>query len=167
LFILIVPAAVNFPQLIANSVLYGISKHKITFYVLLAEGLSNIALSLILVYLGYGIVGVAIGTAAPQFIIYVLIYPIVFYRVLKTPVSHFYKTAARSLLYSAVICAPPAWIMYHLLRPDTWLNFLIGGCTTALVAALGFYRFLMEPDDKKRLIDKLRSIIMKATGKRG
>jgi len=166
LFIMIVPAAINFPQLIANSVLYGISRHKITFWVLMAEAVSNIALSLILVRY-WGIIGVAVGTAVPQFIIYTIVYPIVFYRELKTPVSRFYKTASRSLLYSAVICVPAAWIIYQLLKPETWLNFLIGGCTTALVAAVGFYRLLLDADDKKRLLEKLRSIIIKVTGKRG
>jgi O-antigen/teichoic acid export membrane protein len=165
LYLLIVPAAINFPQLIANSVLFGISRHKIIFYVLAAEAVAKIILSLILVKY-WGIVGVAIGTAVPQLIIYSVVYPIAFYRELKTPVSQFYKTASRSLLYSAIICIPPAWLMYHFLRPDTWLNFLIGGCFTALVAAVGFYRLLLDADDKKRLIEKLRSIIMKMTGKR-
>jgi len=167
LYLLIVPAAINFPQLIANSVLFGISRHQIIFYVLAAEATANIILSLVLVLIfHWGIVGVAIGTAVPQVIIYSVVYPIVFYRELKTPVLRFYKTAGRSLLYSAAFCIPPAWIIYHLLEPDTWLNFLIGGCFTALVAAFGFYRFLLDADDKKRLIDKLRSMILKITGKR-
>ncbi len=166
LYLLIVPAAINFPQLIANSVLYGISRHKITFYVLAAEAVSKIILSLVLVLVfHWGIVGVAIGTAVPQLLIYTLVYPYFFYRELKAPVSQFYKTAARSLLYSAVVCIPPAWLAYYFLKPDTWLNFAIGGCFTALVAFVGFYHFLLDADDKKRLIEKLRSIIVKISGK--
>lgn len=166
LYLLIVPAAIFFPQLIANSVLYGISRHRVTFKVLVAEAISNIVLSLILVH-RWGMIGVAIGTAVPQFIIYTVVYPIVFYKELKTPVIRFYKTAGRSLVYSAVFCIPPAWVIYHLLRPDNWLNFFIGGFTTAIVAGIGFYYVLLDADDKKRLLEKLGSIILKVTGRRG
>lgn len=158
LHLLIIPAAVFFPQLIAYSVLYGISRHKISLYILVLEGFSNIVLSLILVRY-WGIVGVAVGTAIPQLIIYLAVFPIVFHRVLRADVSRFYKTAAASIVRSVMITAPAAFLITRYLKPDTWLNFFTGGTIITVIAAVGFYKFVLEPSDKKSLTDKLKGML--------
>ena len=156
LYILIIPASIYLPQMIANSVLFGISKHKILLYILAAEGVSNIALSLALVG-RYGIVGVALGTAIPQAIIYLFIYPYVFHRAMDAKLSTFYLTAARSIIYAVVFTLPVAWLAVKILSPDSWLR-LIGGCLLVSLAMLvGFGGFILERDDRMRIVGILKA----------
>ncbi len=156
LHVLIVPASIYLPQMIANSVLFGISKHRILFYILAAEGVANIALSLALVQ-RYGILGVALGTAIPQAIIYLFIYPIVFHRAMASSVSVFYRTALRSATWAVVFTLPVACLTTRLLTPDTWPR-LIGGCLLVSLAMLtGFSVVILQTDDRARIIESLKS----------
>ena len=156
LYILIIPASIYLPQMIANSVLFGVSKHKVLFYILAAEGVSNIALSLALVG-RYGILGVALGTAIPQAIIYMFIYPYVFHRVMAAKVSTFYLTAARSIIYAVVFTLPVSWFAVRILTPDSWPR-LIGGCALVTVAMLiGFGGFILERNDRMRIFEILKA----------
>ncbi|HWR81918.1 MAG TPA: oligosaccharide flippase family protein, partial [Candidatus Deferrimicrobium sp.] len=122
--ILILSSAIHLPQSIAASVLLGISKHKIAFYIQGAEALSKIILSVILVH-SLGIVGVAVASAVPQVLIYSFIYPYVFHRAIEADVRKFYFTAGRSLLLSVVVLLPVAWVVRHVKPPDTWLALIV------------------------------------------
>ena len=153
--ILIVPAAIYLPQMIANSVLFGVSRHKVLFYILTAEGVSNIALSLILVG-HYGIIGVALGTAIPQFLIYLFIYPKVFYRTMNSPVTPFCLTALKSVVISTVIALPVSLGMRALLRPEHWASLFADVGIVLLVAVIGFFGLILETEDRDRILKKLR-----------
>ncbi len=161
LHVLIVTAMVFFPQMIANSVLLGISRHKIAFYILAAEAVANIGLSLLLVG-RYGIMGVALGTAIPQMIIYLFIYPVVFYRVMASDVGVFYRTAARSIVFAVVFVLPPAWLMRELLAPDTWITLIVDCMVPTITAIIGMTWIILEPDDRERLFGKIRGMVTKS-----
>ena len=64
LVILIIPSTLMWAQAASGRVLFGISKHRTWAFVTLAEGVSNLVLSVLLVR-PYGIVGDALGTAIP------------------------------------------------------------------------------------------------------
>ena len=64
LVILIVPSTLMWAQAASGRVLFGISKHRTWAFVTLAEGISNLILSILLVR-PYGIIGDALGTAIP------------------------------------------------------------------------------------------------------
>src|SRR5438270_2066169 len=64
LVILIVPSTLMWAQAASGRVLFGISKHRTWAFVTLAEGISNLILSILLVR-PYGIIGDAMGTAIP------------------------------------------------------------------------------------------------------
>jgi O-antigen/teichoic acid export membrane protein len=160
LHILIVPAAIQMPQTIANSVLFGISKHNVLFYVLSAEAISKIALSLLL--LGpLGIVGVALGTAIPQVIIYSFVFPWFFYRALNAPVSSFYSAAGISIAKAVVVVLPIAWTMKWILTPDTWSALLIDSIVATVPMILGLFTFILLPNDKRRILDGLKTMVGK------
>ena len=74
LVILLVPSTVMWAQAASGRVLFGISKHKTWAYVTMAEGISNLILSIILVR-PYGIIGDAYGTAIPLMCSMVLFMP--------------------------------------------------------------------------------------------
>jgi O-antigen/teichoic acid export membrane protein len=64
LVILIIPSTLMWAQAASGRILFGISRHRTWAFVTLAEGISNLILSIILVR-PYGIVGDAFGTAIP------------------------------------------------------------------------------------------------------
>ena len=64
LVILVIPSTLMWAQAASGRVLFGISKHRTWAFVTLAEGISNLILSVTLVR-PYGIIGDALGTAIP------------------------------------------------------------------------------------------------------
>jgi len=158
--VLIIAGGIYFPQSIANSVLFGISRHKIAFYILISEATSKIILSLILLKY-YGILGVAMGTAIPQIIIYSFIYPTVFYKAMNADVSVFYRGAIKSILLSAVFVLPAAFLMRAVAVPDTWHKLLAGGFVITVTMLLGMYFVVLDEFDQKRIISKFRQYILR------
>jgi O-antigen/teichoic acid export membrane protein len=152
--ILAVAAAIFLPQTVANSVLFGVSKHRIAFYVLLSEAVAKITLSIILVHY-MGIIGVAVGTAIPQLIIYIFIYPIVFHRAMSARPGPFYKTALVSIVWSVIFTLPVGYLLSLVARPDSWFNLFFNGLAVGLVALIGLVIFILEKDDRDRMIGKL------------
>ena len=64
LIILLIPSTLMLAQAASGRILFGISKHKAWAWVVLAEGIANLVLSITLVR-HYGIIGDALGTAIP------------------------------------------------------------------------------------------------------
>jgi O-antigen/teichoic acid export membrane protein len=164
LLILMLGSAIAYPQLIANSILYGLSKHKIVFYVHLGEALCNLGLSVVLIHY-LGIVGVAWGTTIPQLVIYSVVYPLAFQRVIGGKARQFYTNATRSLLVAAVITAPTAWVMRTVLPPDTWLVWIVDCSVVSLAGLAGLFLFVLEPEDRTRLVAKIRSTLGRQSDK--
>jgi len=154
LYTLIISGTIYFPQMIANSVLFGISRHKIALYILAVEAVSNIGLSLLLVK-SYGIWGVALGTAIPQVIIYTFVYPVVFYRVMSSDVKTFYYTAIKSLVMSGLFVLPPAFLMWKLITPDNWAALIFDCAVVTVIMFFGFYRFVLSENDRMKIGEKL------------
>lgn len=155
--ILIVAGAVFYPQMISNSILLGISKHKVAFYVLAVEAISKIALAILLVK-PYGIVGVAYGGAIPQVIIYALVYPYVFHRVIRGNVKKFYAGAARSISLGIIIMLPVALVVRKLIIPGSWANLVIDCAIVSVAMMFGMYRYILEPGDKERIARKFHEL---------
>lgn len=158
--ILIVAGAFYLPQSICNSILLGISRHKIAFYILGSEALSNIILSIILVKT-MGIIGVALGTAIPQIIIYVFVYPVVFHRVIKADVRHFYFSSLRSLTLAAVTITPIAYLIVSLIDPVSWGTFILDCAIVTLAFLVLLVVMILDPEDRQKMIAKLRGYIKK------
>ncbi|MBW9264552.1 MAG: polysaccharide biosynthesis C-terminal domain-containing protein [Candidatus Thiodiazotropha sp. (ex. Lucinisca nassula)] len=75
LYILTLGTLLAIPHTTISSLLYGINKHRIIARLRIYEAISNLVLSIILIYY-LGIAGVALGTAIPQFIFMVVILPL-------------------------------------------------------------------------------------------
>lgn len=162
--ILMLGSAISYPQLIANSILYGLSKHKIVFYVLLAEAIGNLVLSIVLIHF-WGLIGVAWGTTIPQLVIYTMVYPFVFQKVVGGRVREFYSNVSRSLAIAAMIAVPIAWGMRTLLPPESWLTWVIDCSVVSLAGLAGLFLFVLEPADRERLTTKIREKLSRHSDK--
>lgn len=152
--ILVVTAALYLPQVTSNSILLGISRHKPLFYILLAEAVANIVLSVILVQY-IGVYGVALGLAIPQLIIYSVVYPVIYHRILEAPVGRFYKEAAVSASLALIATVPIALLVEYLLVPSNWLIFIVDVVIVTSAILVGFALFILEPYDRQRLLTKV------------
>jgi len=152
--ILIVPAAIFLPQAIAASIMYGIDKHRNLLYIIIAEGLLNVILSVILVG-KYGLAGIAYGTVIPQVIIYLLVVPVNIKSILEISLTRFYI----SLLYSAAAALGVSYLAGYLLtslrEPTGWPLFFGEVFVVALVSLMGGF-FLFDREEAKTIFGRLR-----------
>jgi O-antigen/teichoic acid export membrane protein len=157
LYILIIPASIYLPQVAANSVLLGISRHRTLFKMLAVEATAKITLSVILVK-PLGIFGVALGTAIPQFIIYLFIYPRIFSKIIGLKLKVYYITNLKIIMAASILTVPLSFILRFFNMISGWLGFIISVAIVVAVAAAGFWLRVLEPEDKARIADKLNIV---------
>jgi O-antigen/teichoic acid export membrane protein len=155
LYILVIPACVFLPQVTSNSILMGMGRHRLLFYILSGEALSNIILSLILVWV-IGLHGVALGTAIPQIIIYTVIYPVVFQRVLKTSLRNFYLQSGKAVLLGALVTVPTTLLVERLIPITGWFSFFTDVGIICIAIAVGFVLFVAEKSDRDRILSIIK-----------
>jgi O-antigen/teichoic acid export membrane protein len=155
--ILIVPACIYFPQVMANSVLLGIGKMKHLLYMLVAEAISKILLSVILVQY-WGIYGVAISTAIPQSIIYIFIYPRIFHKVINGNLKTFYLDSIKTITISLLFAIPAAVLAYELIEINGWGKFALAVGFVGLSSLTGFWGWIIANEDKQRVLKQIRRI---------
>ncbi len=149
MLILIVPTCIFLPQMVSNSVLLGIGKHRALLYVLGLEAVSNVSLSIALVHV-WGVYGVALGTAIPQVIIYLFIYPYVFHRAIRASLKDFYRESGIAVITGTIFVLPVAWLANYI-PWGGWPGFVL---KVGLVSAVGFAGFIwrmLEPNDRRRI----------------
>mgnify|MGYP001620198428 CR=1 FL=1 len=103
LAVLVIPITLALMQCPSVEALYGVSKQK--FYTIsnVIEGLANLVLSIILVK-KYGLMGVALGTAIPMFVIKLFVQPVYTCRVIKLSLSYYYiHLMGMSMVKSTII----------------------------------------------------------------
>jgi O-antigen/teichoic acid export membrane protein len=89
-------------QIPPATLLYGISKHRVYSFIVVAEGLVNLGLSLLLVK-KYGIIGVALGTLIPIFVTSFFIVPYYANRVIQVSSSRYTKVLMRGLALGVLV----------------------------------------------------------------
>lgn len=102
ILVLVFPVVMQMLMDPAQGLLYGISKHKILTFVYFGEACANLVLSLIFVRY-WGIVGVALGTAIPLFLIKFFFEPFYVSCVLKISVRSFYALMFENMLKAGLV----------------------------------------------------------------
>jgi len=152
MMILSVGTAIFLPQIIGNSVLFGVEKHRYILQVLIFEVAAKIILAVALVP-RYGIIGMAIANATPQVIFYLTLYPAYMARVLGLQYGLILWTGLKAGLPATAVTLASGWLMLELVPPGDWslfaCNLLI---VTAVVAIPGF--MIIELDDRARVRER-------------
>ena len=155
MIILAVGSAVFLPQIIGNSILFGIERHRYLFYVLVCEAVLKIGLSLALIG-PYGVRGMAIAAAAPQVILYLTLYPYFMSKVLGYPIEGMLGVSARSGIIALVVTATVGLTLRFALPPENWGMFATDVLATGLVAALVGWFAVMEQFDRDRILSAIK-----------
>jgi len=133
LLILLLPSTLYYAQATSTRILFGMSRHRTLAIVVLAEGIANVILSIILIR-PLGIVGDAIGTAIPLACTALFFLPRHLCRQLGVPLRTFLR---ESFLLPAVICFPMAGamaLMQHLFYAHGFRQLVLN-----LLPGLGVY----------------------------
>ncbi len=143
-----------------SSVLYGISKHHIISRLRIYEAVSNLLLSIILVY-PFGIVGVALGTAVPQLLFMGLILPLLVSKAVKFPIGRYiYEAYFRP--FAAVI---PFYACYlglsTYLYPDNLAIFFLEIFVSMPVYAISVYFICMGETEREKTLAVAKRIGVK------
>lgn len=124
LLILVIPSTLMLAQSASGRILFGMAKHKTWAYVVLAEGVANLVLSIALVR-PYGIMGDALGTAIPLTCSMVFFLPQHLCRLLDIRLRTY---LAEAFLLPAALCIPMIaallWIQQRWV-PHTFVQLVI------------------------------------------
>jgi O-antigen/teichoic acid export membrane protein len=129
LVVLTIGMLCNALQAAPSALLYGISKHRPYAIIVVAEGIVNLALSILLVK-RYGIVGVALGTTIPMFFTSLFIVPYFANRAIDLPWKRFSSALLGGLVLGGAVHAASWFVVRRWLVPSY-------GRIAVLVAATG------------------------------
>lgn len=121
----------------AQQILMNAGQHRVLGLLTLAEGVANLALSLLLVG-SFGIVGVAMGTTIPLLARTLLFYPLFMPRVTDLPLSHYVRTAVLPPVCASLpAIALLTWGRFGLpaVSKTNLLGLALGCCLLSAVAA--------------------------------
>lgn len=139
-------------QGIANSVLKGVSKHKVYALMLSAEAVFNLGLSIILIK-DYGIDGVALGTAIPLVVVSFIAIPIYTCKILDLSYwRYIFVSYGPIALFTAIMSFSYRSIP---LTIDSYFTFSIYAGVIAVLFFVFSFFFVLERSHRKVLLTKL------------
>jgi O-antigen/teichoic acid export membrane protein len=109
-------------QNVSTLILAGMARHRILAYLILAEGIVVIIVSIFLVR-RMGLMGVALGTVIPDVISTAVVIPLYTLRLLGISPGRYWKQTFLGPLAAAVPAAGLAWLFSSIVSEPGWLGF--------------------------------------------
>jgi O-antigen/teichoic acid export membrane protein len=131
LAVLSVAQIFNTIQITPSTLLYGISKHKVYSFIVVIEGLVNLAISILLAR-RFGIVGVALGTLLPVTLTTFVFIPLYANRVIGFSNARFYRALGRILLVGGLVQGG-CWLVIRGLLAPSYGRLIVLALATSLV----------------------------------
>jgi len=164
--ILIVLLASQVPamaQLASGSILFGLNKHEYLSYLLAIEAVVKVVLSVVLIK-HYGLLGVALGTAIPDAIVYLTIFPRYYCKVTRVSLGRYVREA----LYPPLVGGIPLACLLYFFRthfePLSWGILLIEIGIGVIVYAVAFFFCCLNRKQRNAitwfLIDKCKGALV-------
>lgn len=146
------------PQLIGQSVLAGMTKHKIIAYANMVNAFVNLFISIVLIK-KYGVVGVALGTVIPQLIISGVVLPCMTCRILNISVKKFFlDTYCRLLIPMGVLFCSLVG-MVSIWKPVSYLIIILESTICSFIYFATLYYLSLDNNEQqfvKRIVLKLK-----------
>jgi O-antigen/teichoic acid export membrane protein len=160
--ILVVPTMVALPQATASSVLYGISRHRGVVILSIVAAVANLALSIVwarwpapmvLLFgrsLDPGLVGVAMGTAVPLFVVSGWASAWYACRALELPLGRYLLDGMLLPGLASLAFLLPALAAKLWLRPEGWVPLFATCAACWLVFGVVAWRFALPASERER-----------------
>lgn len=154
LMILAVAGAIVLPQIIGESILFGIGEHRRLVFLLIFEAALKIPLSIFLVG-QMGLIGLAWGSAIPQVILYSALYPLLMKRAIGVSPLRSLIRMFRSMLLAALPVALVSLALGPFVSPGAWPGFALH-IALILALALALAPLILDSEDRKRMKTALK-----------
>ena len=138
-----------------SAVLYGLNQHQIIAYSRIAEGLVNLAISIVLVQ-RLGVLGVALGTVIPHVIVVVGVLPLVLTRHVSIRLRDYYTSTYLMPLISAVPFALACWWIANVIVPGSLLAFFAAGAAAFIAYAIPWWFIALAGSERTALRGAVR-----------
>lgn len=143
--ILVIGYAFSLPQMIAQGILKGISKHKAFAYILIVEAVANLVISIILVR-SHGIEGVAVGTTLPLIVVNIFVVPAYTCYLLKVNLfNYFYRSYSGPIIALMVLIALQSYFRFKVL---SYLEFGVFALAVLLAMTILSFCFIIDREHK-------------------
>ena len=138
LIILTISQVIAMSQFSSGSILYGLNKHNYLAFFLFFEAIAKLVLSIALIG-KHGIIGVALGTAIPEIVVYLFLLPWYITRAVRlSPITYlkeaFYPPFVNSLSFAGLL-----YIFKVYFQPVTWAVFILEICIAVIVYGISSF----------------------------
>jgi O-antigen/teichoic acid export membrane protein len=159
LAVLAIPQFTAMSQYMATLVLAGMAKHKVLAYLVLAEGLANLVLSIILVR-KMGLIGVAWGTVIPDLILTAVVIP--WYTLGKLQLG-FREYLVRGFVRPVISVLPVVGLAFAFSRLTTpsWAIFGVEVAVIAGTVAIMGYFLCLNSGHRAMAHKKVRQVLQR------
>lgn len=148
--LLLIGFGFSFSQLLASGILKGISKHRVLAYILAAEAVANIVLSLLLAK-PYGVAGVAVGTLVP--LVLATFATIIFTcRQLELSVFRYMYRAYSGPLFGSLVAL--IFVYVNPFRSSSYLAIIASSACVTLCFLIAALPITLEKEHIKIIADK-------------
>jgi O-antigen/teichoic acid export membrane protein len=164
LWILSLPWLLGAGTSIVGSVMLGINRHKPVVPVAIAEGASNLILSVVLIKI-MGVLGAAWGTMIPNVLVSLLFWPWYAHKTLGVPVLRYIYNLWLSPLLAILPFAACSYAIEKLWPAPNLLFFFIQvGCALP-IAAVGAWQVGLTREERKTYTVRIKMSLDRITGK--
>ena len=150
LIVLAIPQFTSMPQYISAMILVGMARHRKLAFVVMAEGIANVLLSIILIR-RVGLIGVAWGTAIPHLLSTGVVIPIRTLRALDMRWRDYFLKALLRPLVAAVPGAALCFTFSRLVVRPTWAAFGFEVAAIACVSGIASYYLCLSAERRARI----------------
>lgn len=129
-------------------------------YVPIAESLTNIIISVILLF-KFGLAGIFVGMLVAQCCVYLYTFPILIYRnVMEKSITDYTKYLLFVFSFHIISLSSVSWV-FHVFIEETIMNYAIKGCVACIQTILIFYVFWHNTDSYQHMLNRIKLIIKK------
>ena len=153
--VLTIPQFTSLSQYVSVQIVTGMAKHKVLAFIALAEGITNVAISVILIQ-KIGLMGVALGSAISGVVATAFLTPWYTLHTLNVTVRQYWVNSFTRPLAAAMPAACVAYACMVWVKNPSWLVFGLEVCAVSIVFALPACFICFGPDERALVLEKVR-----------
>ena len=135
--------------------LQGMARHRNLAFFTLLQGAASVAAAALLLSLGFGLTGVALGAMIPAVLVHALIVPIQVCRLRAEPIVRYFARQARWIIIASIALIAPYFLLRRFVAPDyPTLLWTAAACAVLYAAAITVIG--LSKSDRRAILSLLR-----------
>ena len=163
LIVLVLSQVMGMAQFPGGAVLYGLNRHRYLAFIISGEALLKVILCLVLIP-SHGILGSALGTAIPELVASLVVFPILMTRIIKVSLGSYLKESFFPPLVSALPAIALVLILKTFSPPTSWSSLVFEASATLLLYGAAAVWFCSDGPQRQSLRGALMSNFRRVVG---